>query len=58
MQTAVLSVMYLTAIGYVMIFSGLIMAADDVTLAGFDIEFNTFGFFFAGGLITTVFWVC
>jgi hypothetical protein len=51
MQTAVLSAMYLTAVGYVMVFTGILI---DIDVGNIDyIRLH-----FAGGFLTTLFWVC
>ena len=55
-QTAVLSVMYLTAIGFVMVFYGIIIDSTSA-IPGF-VNFNYTNLLFAGGFLTTIFWVC
>ena len=50
-QTAVVSVMYLTGVGFVITFFGILLAGD------FNID-DGITLLFAGGLISTVFWVC
>ena len=57
-QTAVLSVMYLTAIGSVLVATGII-----INVSVFDIDVQVlevadyFRVLFAGGFVTTFFWV-
>ncbi|CAI8013930.1 hypothetical protein GBAR_LOCUS8768 [Geodia barretti] len=59
-QTAVLSTMYLSAVGYGMVFGGIYINStsdDDVTdqLKDYD---NGLKLMFAGGIVTTLFLVC
>ena len=49
-QTAVLSTMYLTAVGFVMVRWGIYIHDSD------GLDFINLGF--AGGFLTTLFWVC
>ena len=48
-QTAVLSVMYLTAVGFVMVLNGIFINDSDTPISA--------NLFFAGGFLTTIFWV-
>ena len=54
-QTAVLSVMYLTAVGFVMVSDGIgiDISNDYHTDVPVDAKLS-----FAGGFLTTLFWVC
>ena len=60
LQTAVLSIMYLSAVGYGMVYGGIYINStsdDDVPdqLEDYD---KSFKLTFAGGIITTLFLVC
>ena len=50
-QTAILSVFYLTAVGFVMVLEGIF-------INGSDNNPDYTNILFAGGFLTTVFWVC
>ena len=62
-QTAVLSVMYLSAVGFVLVAAGIAIDFDNDNEYGIDFEVvdddlrTTFNLLFAGGFITTFFWV-
>ena len=59
MQTAVVSIMYLSAVGYGMVLGGIyinITSDADVPDELDDLD-NGLKLVFAGGLITTLFWV-
>ena len=60
LQTAVLSIMYLSALGYVMVFGGIyINSTSDVDVTDQFKDYDKgFKFMFAGGFITTLFLVC
>ena len=56
-QTGVLSVMYLSAVGFKLVVAGIaIRGFEDALEVDDDIEEFT-NLFFAGGFITTLFWV-
>ncbi|CAI8044894.1 hypothetical protein GBAR_LOCUS24864 [Geodia barretti] len=57
--TAVLSIMYLSAVGYGMVYFGIyINNISDDDVSGFEDYDRSFKLMFAGGFITTLFLVC
>ena len=58
LKTAVLSTMYLTAVGAVMVAYGIILREYRGNLYQLEPITDTIILLFSGGLITTTFWVC
>ena len=58
-QTAVLSIMYLSAVGYVLVGAGIVIKdTEDIDHGDDDSGFlQAIDVLFAGGFITTLFWV-
>ena len=57
LQTAVLFLMYITAIGFGMIFFGIVISnakRSDIDLGDFEESYNLL---YAGGILSTVSWV-
>ena len=58
-QTAVLSIMYLSAVGFVLVLAGIVIKnTEDLDHDDDDSGlYDAYDVLFAGGLITTLFWV-